>query len=48
MKTNKYKKIFGIGPLGAFIREELMMAEIFGDAYRKYANRTGRFFPRMF
>lgn len=30
------------------IKEEIMIAEIFSDEYRKYANRTGRFFPRLF
>jgi protein-S-isoprenylcysteine O-methyltransferase Ste14 len=28
------------------IREEKMMVEKFGDGYRAYAARTGRFFPR--
>ena len=27
-------------------KEEETMAELFGDAYREYAARTGRFFPR--
>jgi protein-S-isoprenylcysteine O-methyltransferase Ste14 len=27
--------------------EEETMAELFGDAYREYAARTGRFFPRL-
>ena len=29
-------------------KEEKMMAENFGDEYREYAARTGRFFPRVF
>lgn len=28
-------------------REEMMMADIFGDEYRLYANRTGRFIPKI-
>jgi protein-S-isoprenylcysteine O-methyltransferase Ste14 len=28
-------------------KEELIMADTFGDAYKDYARRTGRFFPRM-
>jgi len=29
-------------------KEEKMLAENFGDEYREYAARTGRFFPRVF
>lgn len=28
-------------------REEKSMCRLFGDTYRRYAARTGRFFPRM-
>jgi protein-S-isoprenylcysteine O-methyltransferase Ste14 len=28
-------------------REEQLMREGFGDAYREYAQRTGRLFPRL-
>ena len=28
-------------------REEAAMAETFGDSYRAYAARTGRFLPRL-
>jgi protein-S-isoprenylcysteine O-methyltransferase Ste14 len=28
-------------------REEQIMVDTFGDAYKDYARRTGRFFPRM-
>lgn len=28
-------------------KEEKTMVDFFGDEYRKYAKRTGRFFPRM-
>jgi len=28
-------------------REESMMADRFGDAYRDYMRRTGRFFPTI-
>lgn len=28
-------------------KEELIMTDTFGDAYKDYARRTGRFFPRM-
>ena len=29
-------------------KEEAMLAEHFGDAYRDYERRTGRFFPKLF
>ena len=29
------------------IREEALLVERFGDAYREYAERTGRFLPRI-
>ncbi len=28
-------------------REEALLVEKFGDAYRKYQTRTGRFLPRL-
>jgi protein-S-isoprenylcysteine O-methyltransferase Ste14 len=28
-------------------KEEAMMAAVFGEEYRRYAGRTGRFFPRI-
>jgi protein-S-isoprenylcysteine O-methyltransferase Ste14 len=45
---------FIVFPLGAFTlmairvpREEAMLVEKFGDAYREYRSRTGRFLPRL-
>lgn len=29
-------------------KEEAMLAEHFGEAYRDYQRRTGRFFPKFF
>jgi len=29
------------------VREEKIMGQVFGDQYRQYADRTGRFFPRL-
>ena len=28
-------------------KEEAMLIEAFGDSYRRYCERTGRFFPRL-
>ncbi len=28
-------------------KEEMMMTEVFGEEYTRYAARTGRFFPRF-
>ena len=45
---------FIVLPLGAFTlmvirvpREEALLVEKFGDAYREYRSRTGRFLPRL-
>ena len=45
---------FIVFPLGACVimairvpREEALLVEKFGDAYRKYRTRTGRFLPRL-
>ena len=45
---------FIVFPLGAFTlmairvpREEALLVEKFGDAYREYRSRTGRFLPRL-
>lgn len=45
--------VFIVFPLGAFTlmairvpREEALLVEKFGDAYREYRSRTGRFLPR--
>jgi protein-S-isoprenylcysteine O-methyltransferase Ste14 len=29
-------------------KEEVMMTEVFGEEYKRYAGQTGRFFPRFF
>ncbi len=33
---------------GLVAREEMIMGDIFGEEYRRYAKRTGRFMPKLF
>lgn len=39
--------VFGLIVVARLQREEDAMSEKFGDAYRHYMSRTGRFFPRF-
>jgi len=36
-----------IGTVARVPKEEQMMIEAFGDGYREYMKRTGRFFPKF-
>jgi protein-S-isoprenylcysteine O-methyltransferase Ste14 len=49
--TANWALVVGVAGTVAFLaarvpKEEQMMLERFGDAYRGYMRRTGRFFPR--
>ncbi len=44
MRIPRFQKIFGVGPLGALL--SVVEPALFGEAYRNYASRTGRFLPR--
>jgi protein-S-isoprenylcysteine O-methyltransferase Ste14 len=43
--------LFAVAMIAGFIvrapREEQMMLAAFGDAYKDYMQRTGRFFPKL-